>query len=142
MPVPPVIASCYTTGGRVFSPAVASGVVCVGSLDDNLYAFDLAGGVAAPARPSQSSLHPATARENRGRGSPVAWDRDRSAAGGITGRPLVWQPSDSGTTARDSASCSRADDTVGCRPGWLLRRARDGSARRARLLLNRRAGVC
>ena len=49
----------FTTGGRVgSSPAVVNGVVYVGSDDGNLYAFDLAGGQAAPARPSRSSLHP------------------------------------------------------------------------------------
>jgi len=37
---------------------VANGVVYVGSADDNLYAFDLTGGLVAPTRPSQHSLHP------------------------------------------------------------------------------------
>jgi outer membrane protein assembly factor BamB len=49
----------FTTGNVVgSSPAVANGVVYVGSQDGKLYAFDLAGGQAAPARPSHSSLHP------------------------------------------------------------------------------------
>ena len=50
--------SFATGGGVVSSPAVANGVVHVGSGYHNLYAFDLAGGLAAPARPSRSSLHP------------------------------------------------------------------------------------
>jgi outer membrane protein assembly factor BamB len=37
---------------------VANGVVYVGSDDDNLYAFDLTGGLAALARPARSSLYP------------------------------------------------------------------------------------
>ena len=49
----------FTTGGPVFSsPAVANGVVYAGSDDGNLYEFDLAGGLAAPARPTRTSLHP------------------------------------------------------------------------------------
>jgi outer membrane protein assembly factor BamB len=45
-------------GQRRLLPAVANGVVYIGSYDHNLYAFDLAGGLATPSRPSQSSLHP------------------------------------------------------------------------------------
>ena len=37
---------------------MANGVVYVGSEDDNVYAFDPAGGLAAPTRPSRGSLHP------------------------------------------------------------------------------------
>jgi len=37
---------------------VVNGVVFARSWDGNLYAFDLVGGLAAPARPSRSSLHP------------------------------------------------------------------------------------
>ena len=49
----------YTTGNSVYSsPAVANGVVYVGSYDGNVYAFDLSGGTAAPARPAPASLHP------------------------------------------------------------------------------------
>jgi outer membrane protein assembly factor BamB len=49
----------FTTGNVVFSsPAVANRLVYVGSDDGNMYAFDLAGGLAAPNRPSSSSLHP------------------------------------------------------------------------------------
>jgi hypothetical protein len=33
-------------------------VVYAGSLDGNVYAFDLTGGLAAPVRPSPRSLHP------------------------------------------------------------------------------------
>ena len=48
-----------TTGDSVeASPVVANGVVYASSDDGNLYAFDLAGGLAAPARPSRSSLRP------------------------------------------------------------------------------------
>jgi hypothetical protein len=37
---------------------VAGGVVYAGSNDGNVYAFDLSGGLAAPARPATASLHP------------------------------------------------------------------------------------
>ncbi len=49
----------FATGSSVQSlPAVANGVVYAGSGDGNLYAFDLAGGLAAPVRPNPSSLRP------------------------------------------------------------------------------------
>jgi hypothetical protein len=37
---------------------VANGVVYVGSNDHHVYAFDLAGGLAAVTRPRRHSLHP------------------------------------------------------------------------------------
>ncbi|HEY8673711.1 MAG TPA: PQQ-binding-like beta-propeller repeat protein [Candidatus Dormibacteraeota bacterium] len=47
-----------TTGGPVdSSPAVANGVVYVGSGDGKLYAYSL-GGVSGPMRPFPSSLSP------------------------------------------------------------------------------------
>jgi outer membrane protein assembly factor BamB len=49
------------------SPAVANGVVYVGSADGNVYAFDLAGGTAAIKRPAPAQLHPNyTLRPQRG----------------------------------------------------------------------------
>jgi len=52
----------YTTGGLVLSsPAVANGVVYVGSYDNNVYAFGLTGAAAAEepsAPPAPSSLKP------------------------------------------------------------------------------------
>jgi outer membrane protein assembly factor BamB len=49
----------FTTGNQVVSsPAVANGVVYTGSDDGNVYAFDLAGGLARPTRPNPASLHP------------------------------------------------------------------------------------
>ena len=48
----------YTTDAQVFSsPAVANGVVYVGSGDGNLYTFDLAGGTNA--RPETEPRRPA-----------------------------------------------------------------------------------
>jgi hypothetical protein len=40
------------------SPAVANGVVYVGSEDRNLYAYDLTARAATPTRPDPWSLHP------------------------------------------------------------------------------------
>jgi PQQ-like domain len=49
----------FTTGSEVFSsPAVANGVVYIGSFDDNVYAFGLDGGTAAVKRPTPAHLHP------------------------------------------------------------------------------------
>jgi hypothetical protein len=52
--------SCGASTGNFVdsSPAVANGVVYIGSDDNKLYAFDLAGGLATPSRPDRSSLHP------------------------------------------------------------------------------------
>ena len=47
------------TGNSIFSsPAVANGVVYVGSDDDKLYAFDLSSVPLRPGRPSPGRLRP------------------------------------------------------------------------------------
>jgi eukaryotic-like serine/threonine-protein kinase len=49
----------YTTGAPVFSsPAVANGVVYVGSEDDNVYTFGLSGGSNSVQRPVPTALKP------------------------------------------------------------------------------------
>jgi eukaryotic-like serine/threonine-protein kinase len=49
----------FTTGNFVeSSPAVANGVVYIGSGDRNVYAFDLAGGTADAHRPIAEELTP------------------------------------------------------------------------------------
>ncbi len=49
----------YTTGSGVFSsPAVANGVVYVGSDDSKVYAFEVPGSLGTPNRPNPASLRP------------------------------------------------------------------------------------